>query len=315
MKNKETNQNIQISGHDTFPLRQLWLKKAVNYSQEAHKIGKTPNFNNEEAIAKLGVGANMARAMKFWAVQAQFLDPTNDLRPTELAELIFGNDETEGVDPYNENPSTSWIVHWNLSSKKNRMGIFWFLFNYSNRAYITREHLLKDFKEFVQYETQKKLSLNTLKRDVNVCFGSYAFSKEKKINEELIEPFLGGLHLLEQTNNSSVRLNRTARPSLSNAIFAWSLVSFWNENELFKNQSTLDFMRIYHDIGSPGKVFRLTENSLVERLEELEELTEGKLVWSDQSGVRSLIRKIFNKSDIAELQHKLLLKAFKNERE
>lgn len=47
-----------FSGHDSFQCRQLWLKKGYDYVQE----GK--NFNDEDAVVKLGVGKNMVSSIR-----------------------------------------------------------------------------------------------------------------------------------------------------------------------------------------------------------------------------------------------------------
>ena len=42
--------------------------------------------------------------------------------------------------------------------------------------------------------------------------------------------------------------------------------------------------------GSPGKVFLLGEDDLVERLERLEVISNGALAWSETAGLRQIIR-------------------------
>ena len=42
--------------------------------------------------------------------------------------------------------------------------------------------------------------------------------------------------------------------------------------------------------GSPGRVFLLDEDDIVERLERLEENSDGSLVWSETAGLRQIIR-------------------------
>jgi hypothetical protein len=49
-----------FSGHDSFQCRQLWLKKGYDFVRE----GK--DFNDEDAVVKLGVGKNMVSSIRFW---------------------------------------------------------------------------------------------------------------------------------------------------------------------------------------------------------------------------------------------------------
>ena len=52
----------QFSGHETFPLRQLWLKKAFDAVQARPFFGTAPKFifANEESIVDFGVGRFIA---------------------------------------------------------------------------------------------------------------------------------------------------------------------------------------------------------------------------------------------------------------
>lgn len=307
-------EKFHFSGHETFPLRQLWLKKSVDYSKSSENV----NFDGEDAMIALGVGANMVRSMRFWALQTDFLEACKGkgLSPTPLANLLFGDKEQEGIDPYGEHPSLSWLVHWKLASRSDRLSIFWFLFNIENQTKISRQRLLEDFVQYIgTQEVEKIPSEGMLKRDVEVCLRSYVPASSGrgvgKITEELIEPLLGDLNLIEAYDRDTFSIHRGVRPTLNNALFAWTLLDYWdNLSEGVSQVSSLDFMRIAHGIGSPGKVFRISEANLTERLESLEELTGGMLAWTEQSGIRNLIRRISSESDRKKLSETLLREAF-----
>ncbi|NHZ94098.1 DUF4007 family protein, partial [Massilia sp. CCM 8733] len=57
----------QFSGHETFPLRQLWLRKAYDVVTQQHAPVSRSVFADEEAIVRFGVGKNMAMSIRFWA--------------------------------------------------------------------------------------------------------------------------------------------------------------------------------------------------------------------------------------------------------
>ena len=73
---------------------------------------------------------------------------------------------------------------------------------------------------------------------------------------------------------------------------------------------SLDFNSVAYAIGSPGRVFKIDENSLVQRLEDLEDLTEGQLVWTEQAGIRTIIRKGLALDDPISYMFKLLEEAY-----
>ena len=67
MKLDDTKFKPSFSGHETFPLRHGWLKKAYDFIKNNESTeGKNP-FANEHAIAFFGVGKNMVISIRHWA--------------------------------------------------------------------------------------------------------------------------------------------------------------------------------------------------------------------------------------------------------
>lgn len=120
--------NFQISGHETFVLRKLWLPKVFRYVKTAIDSGITPSFSGEAPIVELGLGKNMLSSAKFWSIATGMLTK-KDLHPTQLANFLFGEN---GADPHCSSLTTQWLIHWNLTSAPSSLTIFWFLFNQVN---------------------------------------------------------------------------------------------------------------------------------------------------------------------------------------
>ena len=68
----------------------------------------------------------------------------------------------------------------------------------------------------------------------------------------------------------------------------YALEEFWNKN--YKDQETLTIDKITYDYGSPGKVFKIDELSIANRLSELENLTKGYYRWTDTTGLNQISR-------------------------
>lgn len=101
-----------FSGHETFPLRQMWLKKVYERALGTMLIRKS-EFTDENAIASFGVGKNMVASIRHWALACGVMvEAGEDFRIRGLAAEILDDD---GLDPYAENPSTAWLVHWQLA--------------------------------------------------------------------------------------------------------------------------------------------------------------------------------------------------------
>lgn len=91
----------QFAGHETFPLRLLWLKKAHDAVHGGAPIG---TFQEQSAIARFGVGRNMAVSMRYWGMASGMIEEyERQLRPTAIGSLILSDD---GLDPYIERPAT-----------------------------------------------------------------------------------------------------------------------------------------------------------------------------------------------------------------
>lgn len=58
----------QFSGHETFPLRHLWLRKAYDAVKEG---APRSIFTEPEAIITFGVGKNMVSSIRHWALDVQ----------------------------------------------------------------------------------------------------------------------------------------------------------------------------------------------------------------------------------------------------
>ena len=70
--------------------------------------------------------------------------------------------------------------------------------------------------------------------------------------------------------------------------------------------SALSFEAIAYGEGSPGRVFKLDEDSVAERLFGLSDLTRGVLSWTDTAGLRQVHR--LAKADT--LSEKMIEKAY-----
>ena len=279
----------RLSGHETFPLRQLWLLKYTQHLQLLKFHGQTSLPSVEDSIVELGVGKNMVASMRFWAESAGFVEP-NSLELTPLGKLIFNNgqDGRRGVDEDCEHEATQWLVHWKLSSTPDGFTGTWFFFNHINTPTVDRDILQKGLKAYCA-DIGLKASDNSIKRCIEVCLRSYLPKQSGKGHmEDFVEPYLAELDLLTPLSKNAFVFHRSMHPSLPDGLFAFALMEFWERLE--GAGATLDFNRIAYDYGSPGRVFKLDPKSVDMRLNRLESLTDGQLVWTEQAGLRQLVR-------------------------
>jgi hypothetical protein len=291
MKRTSTQEGpaAHYSGHETFPLRQMWLKKALDCSKSDWTIEKS-TFTSDAAIAHFGVGKNMVSSIKHWALACELMrDEDGTFKVTELAREIFRDG---GLDPYSENPATAWFIHWQLAGRGFRSTTWFWLFNHVLSPSFTRDDLETPLAEYAtNREPKRKLSAMTLSRDIETCLRSYAPRAAGASPEDFAEPMLGELGLISEERKGYFAFRRGPKATLPNGIFAYALLDFWDRTA--KGISTMSFEAIAYGEGSPGRVFKLDEDSIAERLFSLDELTEGALSWTDTAGLRQVHRKNF----------------------
>jgi hypothetical protein len=286
--------SLQFSGHETFPLRQLWLRKAFDSIEKSTPSAPRSIFSDEESIARFGVGRNMVTSIRHWSLACGFMNESDGgYTPTTLARTILSKD---GYDPYLENPATVWLVHWKLAGVGLKSTTWWFLFNCMVQQTFDKDSLFRALKAHTG-AVGHKLSDSTLTRDIDVCLASYLPKTASGTSrEDAAEPVLAELPLLQQHLGikGSFSFRRGPKPTLPDALFIYSLIEFWERSN---SSSVLSFEKISHDYGSPGRVFKLDEYTIGEKLATLEQSTKGMLQWTDTAGIRQVSKAAHFKSD------------------
>ena len=155
----------RLSGHETFPLRYGWLKKAYDAVTEAGCPGnKRSVFADAGAIAQFGVGKNMVGSMRHWAIAAGVV--SEDARNvTVLGRHLF---DDSGLDPYMEHPSTAWLVHWQIAGNAANTTWFW-AFSHCPTATFERDTLIRALLKFARERDWARAAASTIRNDV-LCF-------------------------------------------------------------------------------------------------------------------------------------------------
>lgn len=282
----------QLSGHETFPLRYGWLKKAFDAVRVTEGGGNNRSvFTGEDAIARFGVGKNMVASMRHWATVTDVIEDVpheHRIQSTYFGELVF--DDDSGIDPYMEDPATSWLMHWHLAGRAEKTTWFW-AFNHFPALSFDRETLVREIARLAKDLEWPRSSLATIKRDVACFVRTYVpqpMSRRASYEDSLESP-LTELGLIKPTGQrGSFRFVRGSKSSLGAGVFCYAVTDFWSGS--FSSANTLSFEALAHEPGSPGRVFLLDENSLVDLLAKVEQLTSGAYVWSETAGLKQLIR-------------------------
>jgi len=272
----------QFAGHETFPLRLLWLKKAFDAVADGAPIG---TFQEQDAIARFGVGRNMAASIRYWALASRFFEESDKrIYPSALGALVLAD---TGFDPYVEQTSTVWLTHWHIASTAHMTTTAYYAFNALAAIEFDPATLIEELLGLVSARGWRA-TRGTLKRDVEVFLRSYV-RRGDALNEDAAEPLLAELGLIREARLGGwYEFVRGPKPSLHDGVFAYALAQFWERQG---GSTALTAEQICYAPGSPGRVFKLDEDSVITRLMRLDEITDEAWQWTDTAGLRQIQRR------------------------
>lgn len=275
---------LRFSGHETFPLRLLWLKKF--YDAVVDGVSDKRTFQEREGIARFGVGKNMAMSMRHWAVVCEIVTESNGkLEPTRLGHLLFNR--RNGLDPYLEDPSSIWLIH-SLISSTPEWATFFYAFNVLALPVFDRQTLVKELTGIAAAMSTTRATAETIKRDVEVLIRSYA-PKATDVSEDAAEPLLAELGLIRELRaTGQFEFVRGPKQTLSQEVFAVALMRFWKK--WHDSSPTLSVETVSYAPGAPGRVFRLDEESVAFRMATIGETAGDAILWTDTAGLRQVAR-------------------------
>ena len=283
----------KFSGHQTFVFRYGWLEKGVRGVEERPDL-----FFRDDALVSLGVGKNMVESIRHWCQVAQLVESpaaggdklSRKLQPTGIAKKLLLGDE--GWDPFLEDDASLWLIHW-LISTNPVLGTAWqLLFARYNRPDFTRREITNYLHDFASKEGLK-VGDSVLARDVDCLIRTYVAgfgSKKQMIVEESFACPLIQLNLIHPSPDGELyRFAIGPKPSLPSAVFAYALHEHFGR--VHSHGETMSIQECLYGEGSPGQVFKLDENSLIEHIEELEDSMGGSILLDETAGLKQIYRR------------------------
>lgn len=246
-------------------------------------------FREPDALVKLGVGKNMVDAIKYWCLATQVLKEHDeqrfDLQPTPIGQHLFSRARW---DPYLEDKGTIWLLHWLLATNRAGATTAYLLFNEFTGLEFGRAQI----EEWIAKRAASlgaNVADTTLRRDVGVFLRSYVGGPDRYDSsvEDIMDCPLAELGLIyEEPTRYMYAFARGPKDSLPDEVFAYAL---WDYAEHKDGQRTFTFDELAYQPGSPGRIFKLDEAALAERLENLVALTDGAWQPTETAGYRQML--------------------------
>ena len=264
-----------FSGHESFPFRYTWLTKGV-----AACVSDPMIFHSKDAMVTLGVGKNMVESIRYWCLATRVIEEvgngrngqTKASRPTVLGSRLF---QAEGNwDPYLEDAGSLWLLHWLLATHHEKATTIYYAFNEHNNPEIRRKDLQDALAVVAAGIPNLRASRDTLRRDVEIFLRTYMGTRmvsEKTFEDSLDCPLIE-LGLLYETGDSQYSFARGPKDTLPDAVFIYALQEYAQSKP---GTRTFRFEELAYRALGPGRVFKLDEAALAERLDRLADLTNG----------------------------------------
>jgi hypothetical protein len=278
-------EKVGFGRHETFHMRFSWLSKGFQAVQQDPLI-----FDRDEAVVELGVGRNMVRSIRYWLLATQMLELDGlDLRPTALGTDLLGE---QGWDPYLEDESSIWLLHWLLCSTTSQATVNYWFFNHFHKTVFTSAEAQTAFADFGREKIKAKFSVTTAKKDVQVLLRMYTQSRPNKwmpLEEALDSPMalLGLVSPLSGSSSRTFQSQSVRRAELPDFVVGFAVAQLMSARGV--NSLPLEQLMYSRDgWTAPGTVFRLTEAALLTQLERLVRAFPGRLEMRESAGVHQL---------------------------
>ena len=275
--------SVTFGRHESFPLRFAWIGKGLDALHNDPAV-----FAREDATVELGVGKNMVSSIRHWLQAAQLVRPLRDGKgfvETALARIAFG----ENGDPFLEDDGTIWLVHWLLATNPaSATTIYWF-FNHFHKPTFSTDEVSAALSGFVAREAAVRTSDATLARDATMLLRMYTRTTagSRLALEDALDSPLSLLDLLDRVDVHHRRCAPAGRSDLPLPVFAFAIADVFRHTDS-QHIAIRDLM--YSDTSrcAPGAVFRMTEEGLVRKLEELRESSPADFRLDRTAGVYQL---------------------------
>lgn len=252
-------------------------------------------------MVQFGVGKNMVRSIRFWSLAtgvASAKEHGGKCLITSLGNFLFGKN---GGDPFLEDIRTLWLLHWKISTNMDHPLLAWdYLLNHWQEPEIAPNRVLKRLQQEIEKEDER-MSLVTLEQHFATFLHTYVPTRGRKgeiLEDNLDCPLVelefitkvGERQLDRATHRSEpiYAFRREEKPEITPALFIYCLNDFWDARH--SNEATLDFQAVAHGHGSPGQIFKLTEDDVLTRLENLAVQTKEVFSYKESANQQQIFR-------------------------
>ena len=235
----------RLKGHESFILRDGWLTKGIQAVEKDNAV-----FSKNSGADALGVGTNMAKAIRYWMRTAGVtMDvPQKGVQLTKLGKTIAK------YDPYIEDLFTLWILHCKIAANFEQATAWNVFFNKMDlTSAFTRDDMFKMEQELILEETgEEEVSERSLRDDCTAILSMYSEKGEQGDDPEdkKISPF-EEFGLISRVAKGKFVKTRPIMNKLDPLVILFLIMEELNANGSMQIDYTTD------GPGMPGKLLNL----------------------------------------------------------
>ncbi|MCC5851088.1 MAG: DUF4007 family protein [Verrucomicrobia bacterium] len=258
---------LKFSGHQTFCCRYGWLEKGYSF------VKRSKTFTDEDAIVDLGVGKNMVASIKYWCEMAQVIE--NNQTTTFGDKLL---DEENGWDPFLEDLASWWLLHWKIITNPICLTAGSVMFTQIRKPEFSKADLLES--SLRSFDPNKKTpSDSILMRDIDCYIRTYLSSQNDRLSKKHGEAFecpFQELNLIQRMSEGEIyRFSIGTKLSIPAQLIGYVIADYFGER-----RNAMVLQKLLYAPFSPGQIYMLDENALIEALQTLMEHKE----WGEAFG-------------------------------
>lgn len=245
----------RVSGHEKFPLREGWITKALLNVPNDNRL-----FSGVEGADKLGVGANMVKAIRYYMQVFNLVEESSAKGTilTPIGRTILREDV------YLEDIFTLWVLHSNLAKNKETAAV-WHVFFMECRV--------DEFKEIEMIDLLKRELFKLLETDatregvikdsIDVLLNMYSKNKEVNDPEDKNNSPLSTLGLIKKDKDTYFNQQPDLR-KVSEWVILYEISTMFQHGEVTKS---ID--EIADEIGNIYNLSKVTVNGYLDKLENM----------------------------------------------
>ncbi|WP_055106241.1 DUF4007 family protein [Paenibacillus ihumii] len=252
---------MKFGHHQSFYLRVNWLSKAMKMTQNDSRF-----FFDEFAFEKIGLGKNMVKSLRYWVVATNVMEESKNEQHQPAHRLTPFGRLLSYYDRFTRIPLTAAVLHVNLASNKEFAPTWYWYFNEFNQRAVSNEDLLAALNDWVSIHHNRRVSIHTLKRDIDCLKQMYtARVRNDDDPEDIVASPLSGLELLYESRDQFIKSAPVSFQLDLDALY-FTLLRYC---ELYQvNSVTLEEVLVKPLLW--GKLFHLSANQILDIMQMLE---------------------------------------------